>query len=108
MITVAPSGKRGSLEEESEMLPAEPPPFIVRSIAWLLIVMFFTVLMAAFLVHVPETARCPFVLIPKDGADPIQAPYLAVIREVHVAEAQEVAVGEELFVLHSDEIRMKH
>ncbi|MEA3207288.1 MAG: rane fusion protein hemolysin [Chthoniobacter sp.] len=90
------------------MLPAEPPPFIVRSIAWLLIVMFCSAIAATIFVQVPETVRCPFVLVPKDGADPIQAPYLAVINEVHVAEAQEVAAGEELYVLHSDEIRMKH
>jgi multidrug resistance efflux pump len=108
MITTAESHSRGSLEEESEMLPAEPPPFVARSIAWLLILLFFSALAAAVFVHIPETIRCPFVLIPKDGADPIQAPYLAVVHEVHVAEAQEVAAGDELFVLQSDEIRAKH
>lgn len=103
-----PSRTRGSLEEEAEMLPREPPPFLVRGIAWLLIAMFFTALAATIFVHVPETVRCRFVLVPKDGADPIQAPFLAVVDEVRVAEGQEVAAGEELFTLRSDEIRNRH
>ena len=47
---------RGSLEEESEMLPQEPPPVVVRCIAWLLIAMFAAALTAAIVVRVPETA----------------------------------------------------
>ncbi|HZJ14128.1 MAG TPA: HlyD family efflux transporter periplasmic adaptor subunit, partial [Chthoniobacteraceae bacterium] len=100
--------RRGSLEEESEMLPQEPAPVVVRGIAWLLIAMFATALTAAIVVHVPETVRCAFALVPKDGADPIQAPYQAVVNVVRVAEAQEVAAGAELFVLRSDEVRMRH
>jgi len=108
MMTTTPSHSRGSLEEESEMLPAEPPPFLARSIAWLVILLFLSALLASIFVRIPETIRCPFVLVPKEGADPIQAPYRAVVHEVHVVEAQEVAAGEELFVLQSDEIRTKH
>src|SRR4029450_8135916 len=93
---------RGSLEEEAEMLPQEPPPVVVRGAAWLLIVLFFTVVTAAVVVRVPETVRCPFVLVPKDGADPIQASSLVVVREVRVTEGQEVAQGDELFILQSD------
>ena len=81
---------RGSLEQEAEMLPQVPPPLVVRSIAWLIIALFFSALVAAIVVRVPETVRCPFILVPKDGADPIQAPYLAVVSEVRVTEAQEV------------------
>ena len=99
---------RGSLEEESEMLPQEPPPMVVRCVAWLLIAMFAAALVAAIVVRVPETVRCQFALVPKDGADPIQAPYQAVVSAVRVAEAQEVAAGAELFVLRSDEVRMRH
>jgi multidrug resistance efflux pump len=99
---------RGSLEEEAEMLPQEPPPFVVRGMAWLLILLFFIVLAAAVVVRVPETVRCPFVLVPKDGADPIQASSLVVVREVRVTEGQEVAEGEKLFVLQSDDVRTRH
>ena len=100
--------QRGPLGAESEMLPAEPPPVIMLSVAWLLIGMFVFALAAAIIVKVPETVRCPFVLTPKEGADPIQAPYQGVVSEVRVAEAQEVAAGAELFVLRSDEVRSKH
>jgi multidrug efflux pump subunit AcrA (membrane-fusion protein) len=100
--------QRDPLGGESEMLPSEPPPVIVLSVAWLLIGMFIVALTAAIIVKVPETVRCPFVLAPKEGADPTQAPYQGVVSEVRVAEAQEVAAGAELFVLRSDEVRAKH
>ncbi len=90
------------------MLPRDPPPLIARSMAWLIIALFVTGLAAAIFVQIPETVRCPFVLIPKDGADPIKAPSTSVISEVRVTEGQEVAAGAELFVLRSDEIRDRH
>ncbi|PYK73882.1 MAG: hypothetical protein DME44_00025, partial [Verrucomicrobia bacterium] len=46
-----------------------------------------------------------FVLIPREGADPIQSPRLATVNRVSVAEGQTVAAGAELFLLRSDEIR---
>ena len=100
--------RRGSLEEEAELLPQDPPPLITRGIGWLLIVIFFTALAAAIFVQVPETVRCPFVLTPRDGADPIQTPCAATIEEVRIVEGQEVAAGVPLFVLRSDEIRQRH
>lgn len=102
------SNRRGSLDHESEILPQSPPAAIVRWIAFLLIAMFGVALVAAFVVRLPETVRCPFVLMPKDGADPIQAPFLGDISAVRITEGQEVAAGEELFALHSEEIRTKH
>jgi len=97
-----------TLETPSALLPKEPPPFVVRSIAWLLIALFAAVVLAACLIPVPETVRCEFILVPRDGADPIQAPYQAVVQTVHVEQGQEVAAGEELFVLRSDEVRLRH
>lgn len=96
---------REPLAGESEMLPQDPPPWIVRSTAWLLIALFLTALIVAVVVHLPETVRAPFVLVPKDGADPIQSPRLAVVHKVCVSEGQSVAAKDELFVLRSDEIR---
>ena len=96
---------RGSLEIESEMLPQDPPAWIVRAGAWLMIAFFAIALLAAILVHLPETVTCPFVLVPKDGADPIQSPYLAIVSRVAVYEGETVKAGAELFVLRSDEIR---
>ena len=93
------------LESESEMLPQDPPGQIIRGIAWLLIAIFFTGMIAAITVHLPETVSAPFILIPQNGADPIQSSRLAVVSSVKVAEGETVKSGQELFVLRSDEIR---
>jgi len=61
--------------------------------------------LAAIFVHLPETEHAAFVLIPREGADPIQSPRLATVNRVSVTEGQTVAAGAELFVLRSDEIR---
>src|SRR5438552_7932662 len=87
------------------MAPQEPPAWIVRSAAWVLIGAFLFALLIAIVMRLPETVRCPFVLIPATGADPIQAPHQAIISRVAVGEGQTVKSGEELFVLRSDEIR---
>ena len=87
------------------MLPQDPPPWFIRSTAWLLIAMFGVALLAAVLVSLPETVTCPFVLVPEHGADPIQSPRLAVISRVSAAIGQSVKAGDPLYVLRSDEIR---
>jgi multidrug resistance efflux pump len=95
-----------SLETESEMLPQDPPPRIIRFIAQWLMAVFAVALLAAIFVHLPETEHAPFVLLPHNGADPIQSPRLATVSHVGVSEGQTVAAGTELFVLRSDEIRV--
>ena len=97
--------QRGTGETDSEMIPQDPPPRVIQAIGWLLIAMFFTGLVAAITVHLPETVRAPFVLVPQHGADPIQSPRVAVVSAVKVAEGEAVKSGQELFVLRSDEIR---
>jgi multidrug resistance efflux pump len=97
--------QRASLDAESEMLPQEPSPWVVRSTAWLLIGAFLFALFMAIVVRLPETVHCQFTLVPATGADPIQAPRQAVISRVAVNEGQTVKSGEVLFLLRSDEIR---
>src|SRR6476660_3343446 len=97
--------ERGSLDVESEMLPQEPPAWIVRSTAWILLGAFLLALLIVIVMRLPETVRCPFVLVPDTGADPVQSPVRAIISHVGVDEGQPVKAGEELFVLRSDEIR---
>ena len=97
--------QRGSLDRDSEMLPQEPPPRIMRATAWLLLAAFAWALLIGFVVRLPETVRCRFVLIPATGADPIQSPRQAVISRVAVEEGQPVKANQELFILRSDEIR---
>src|SRR5215471_20529173 len=97
--------QRGSIDAESEMSPQEPPPWIIRSTAWLLMAAFLIALLIAIVMRLPETVRCPFVLVPATGGDPIQSPRQALISRVAVDEGQPVNAGQELFVLRSDEIR---
>jgi multidrug efflux pump subunit AcrA (membrane-fusion protein) len=97
--------QRGSLETESEMLPQEPPSWIVRAAAWMLVGAFLFALFIAIVMRLPESVHCRFILIPATGADPIQSPRQAIISRVAVEEGQPVKAGEDLFVLRSDEIR---
>ena len=96
--------ERSSLDSESEMMPQEPPPWVMRWTAWLLIAAFLFALLITVVMRLPETVNCRFVLIPATGADPIQSPRQATISRVVVEEGQPVKAGEELFVLRSDEI----
>jgi hemolysin D len=91
--------------DPDQMLRPDPPPQIIRWTAWLLMGIFIVLFLASVLVRIPETVRCPFVLVPQNGADPIQSPLLALVQAVKVTEGQEVPAGTELFVLRSDEIR---
>jgi membrane fusion protein len=104
---MSPRAKRAEqagLDKESTLLPTDPPHWIVRGTAWLVIALFAAILLVSVIVHVPETIRCPCVLVPEAGADPIQSPRRAVVRQVRVTEGRQVAAGDELFVLSSEEI----
>jgi multidrug resistance efflux pump len=94
-----------ALETESEMLPQDPPPWFARALAWLLIAIFVVALLAAIVVKLPETVLAPFVLVPENGADPIQSPRMAIVQQVCVTVGQKVKAGDPLYVLRSDEIR---
>lgn len=94
-----------SLDTESDMLPQDPPPLIIRAGARILIGIFAVSLLAAIAVPLPEAVHCAFILVPKEGADPIQSPRTAVVNKVGVSEGDAVKAGQELFVLRSDEIR---
>ena len=97
--------QRGSIDIESEMLPQDPPSWIVRWTAWLLLGVLFLAFVGAIVLKLPETVHCPFVLVPATGADPVQSPHQGILSRVSVAEGELVKKGGELFVLRSDEIR---
>ena len=99
------SSQRGTIDNESEMLPQDPPSFIIRSLGWLLLGAFIFAAFFSVILRMPETVLCRFVLVPATGADPVQSPRQAVISRVAVSEGQSVKAGEELFGLRSDEIR---
>lgn len=87
------------------MLPQDPPPFVIRSLGWILLAAFIFATLFAIILRMPETVNCHFILVPATGSDPIQSPRQAVISEVAVSEGQTVKAGEQLFGLRSDEIR---
>jgi multidrug resistance efflux pump len=99
------TGNRGTIDTESEMLPQDPPSWIVRGMAWMLLAAFVFATLLAVVMRMPETVRCSYILVPATGADPIQSPRQAIISRVAVTEGQTVKAGEELFGLRSDEIR---
>lgn len=92
-------------EEDAPLFPAEPPPWFPRAVAWLLILLFAVVLVAAIVVRVPETVQSRFVLLPEGGVGPVQAPRNAVVESVLVREGQRVRRGDRLFVLRVDQVR---
>jgi multidrug efflux pump subunit AcrA (membrane-fusion protein) len=98
-----PSHETEGSDAGAALLPQEPPSWVVQGTAWLIIGLFVTALLAAVLVRVPETIRCPCLLVPETGADPIQSPRLAIVRAVRVGEGKVVAAGDELFVLSSED-----
>ena len=63
------SGQRGSIDTESEMLPQDPPPWIIRSLGWVLLGGFIFAAVFAVIMRLPETVHCPFVLVPAKGAE---------------------------------------
>jgi membrane fusion protein len=96
---------RDSLEQGASILVQEPPRGFIRGLAWLILSIFSVAIAAACLVKLPETVRCPCVLAPENGMDPIQSPRMGTIAAIRIKAGQEVQANEELFVLRSDEIR---
>jgi membrane fusion protein len=93
------------MEDDAQILPQTPPPSILRGIGWILCVVALVVAAVAFWVNIPETVRCPFVLVSQSGDEAVLAPVQAILVQVKPEEGAEVAKGATLFVLRSDEIR---
>ena len=93
------------LERESELLPKDPPPSVLRITTD--VVLGFFLVAAAFivLVKLPATATGRFVLKPAAGADPVKAPWDGEIDEVAVSLGSVVERGDLLFALRADALR---
>jgi biotin carboxyl carrier protein len=83
-------------------LNTEPPPWGARSLAVCLIVVFMIAAVGSVAIRLPETVVCPFVLVPREGLDPVRASCDGTVVAVRVADTQDVAQGQELFVIRSD------
>lgn len=82
----------------------EPPPVVLTLVGWLILAVFAAGVAASVLIRFPETIHCRFRLVPESGADPIQSPIDGVLRGILAAEGKEVAKGELLFEIRSDEL----
>ena len=51
--------QRGSIDAESEMLPQDPPPSIIRFTGWLLIALFLFGLLMAIVLKLPGNGALP-------------------------------------------------
>ena len=94
-----------SWEPETPIAPQEPPHWFATAMAWLLIALFATAVLAAIFVHVPETVRSRFILTPESGTASIQAPRSGVVTQVFVKAGQAVKKGDPLFLVRVDEVR---
>lgn len=96
------------MENDAPLLPQDPPSAVLRGIAWLLGLIALVAAVASVTVKIPETVRCPFVLVSETGSETVLAPIQGMLVQVKVEEGSEVAAGATLFVLRSDEIRNWH
>lgn len=94
----------GTDETGTPFLEIEPPRWAARGLAYLLLALFVTALLATFLVHLPETVSAPFVLVPKQGTDPVRAARAGVVTEVAAGEGGSVQAGADLFTLRSQPV----
>jgi hemolysin D len=91
-------------ETPDPFLAFTPPPWAVRSLAAVLIVLFGAALLAAIVVRVPETVSAPFVLVPVGGADPVRAPRAGTVAAIQIREGQSVRLGEPALVLRASSV----
>jgi multidrug efflux pump subunit AcrA (membrane-fusion protein) len=91
---------------------ARPNPFLDttlphwagRGLAYLLIVVFASALVAAVAIRVPEVVSGPFTLVPIHGTDPVRASHNGRVVEVRTAEGSVVQRDAPIFVMQSEPV----
>jgi membrane fusion protein len=97
--------RKNVLAQDSIIMTADPPPLIARLLALLILSFIGAAAAAAFLLELPTVVRCPFVLVPEAGTDPVQAPWRGTVVKRLVHEGDSVAPGTTLYVIRSDDVR---
>ncbi len=97
-------GAPSALPPPIPFLEVEPPHWVARGLAWLLLAFFAVALLASVLVKVPETVTGEFVLVPLRGTDPVRAARQGVVAEVLATEGIAVTDGQPLFTIRSPTI----
>jgi multidrug efflux pump subunit AcrA (membrane-fusion protein) len=91
-------------EAPAPFLDADPPPWAVRALATILLLLFAVGVVALFVVRVPETVSATFTLRPMRGTDPVRTLHDGIVAKVNVEDAQTVAAGTVLFVIASEPV----
>jgi membrane fusion protein len=91
-------------QDQIPFLSPDPPHWAVRGLAYLLILLFFTALLASIFIYIPETVSGSFILVPLRGTDPVRAPHSGIVAEVRVSEGVSVAKDVPLFVIRSQNV----
>src|SRR5207237_10342753 len=84
-----------SFETESEMLPQDPPPKIIRFMGWWLIWLFIIALLAGIFVDLPQKEHAAVGLIPRARAQPTQPPRRATVNPGYGSNRQPVRAAAE-------------
>jgi len=88
-------------KDETAFLESDPPHWAARGLSLLIIVLFALGLIAAALVHVPETVSGRFTLVPITGTDPVRTAREGIVTEVRAHAGDSVALGAPLFIIRS-------
>lgn len=91
-----------SVDDEPPFTPSDPPHWVARGLAYVLMALAAVMVLAAAVVDVPETVSGRFVLVPVRGLDPLRAPRKGIADTVRITEGQRVATGDTLFVIRSE------
>jgi multidrug efflux pump subunit AcrA (membrane-fusion protein) len=89
------------VNDQTAFLESEPPHWAARGLAYVIIALFVVAIMAALVVHVPETVSGRFTLVPREGTDPVRALKEGVVSDVRVHEGDQVTRGAPIMVIHS-------
>ena len=86
---------------ELPFLETDPPHWVARGLARVIIGLTAILLFAAVLIHVPETVTGRFTLVPVNGTDPVRTLREGVVLDVRARESDTVAQGVPLFLIRS-------
>ena len=92
------------MSDNDAFLESDPPHWAARGLSVLVITLFVIGLLAAAIVHVPETVSGRFTLVPITGTDPVRTSREGIVTGVRVHEGDSVSRGAPLFVIRSSSV----
>ena len=91
-------------DERAPFLESEPPHWLARGLAWLVLSVVAVAAIASVIITLPDTVTSTFMLVPVRGMDPVRAPRAGVVSVVRARDGQAVTAGDPLFVIRSGAI----